>query len=61
MPYIECDEVADNMAEGYSAWLSLTHGSTIELAREYVKTRLPNESQQVIDNVAEALHERRTK
>lgn len=61
MPYTECDEVACNMAEGYSAWLSLTHGSTMKLAREYVQTRLPNESHQVIDNVAQALHERRTK
>lgn len=55
----EFDEIAENLAQGYSAWLSLSHGSTLELAREYARKVLHDESEQVIDNVAWALHHNR--
>lgn len=55
----EFDEIAENLAKGYSAWLSLTWGSTLELAREYARKVLHDESEQVIDRVAWALHNNR--
>lgn len=57
----ECEEVAETMLNNYKRWLdSWPYGakqSSPTKARQYVKIHL-DESYQVIDNVAEALHRR---
>ena len=45
----ECDEVA-------AAMPALPHGYTMDEARRHIRTLMPDESEQVIDNVAESLY-----
>ena len=56
----ECEEIAETMLNGYKRWLALWSQAKQPnqgKARQYVKIHL-DESYQVIDNVAEALHRR---
>lgn len=54
----ECDEVADAMLPHYRIWLR-TQFNSMANAREFVRSRMAaDESEQVIDNVAESLYRR---
>jgi len=46
----ECQEVAENMAHG------VKHLDSMDHARRVVRNYMPDETHQVIDNVAEALY-----
>lgn len=55
----EADEVADSLRERWEAYLSafpgIRKGDTFVAAQVFVGEYMPGETQQVIDNVAEAL------
>lgn len=55
----ELDEVADNMREEWTAFLfmfpSMKKGNIMECARMFAEERMPGETPQVVDGVAESL------
>jgi hypothetical protein len=58
----EAQENAKVLQHWYANWLGIIGlKSRLCLAREYVRTQLGEESETVIDNVAQALHEGATK
>jgi hypothetical protein len=52
----EWDEVAESMAAPYRDWLGDVTVPSILAARHYVQGMMPDESYQIVSNVADSLH-----
>lgn len=64
--YTEADEVAANILNGYKQWVEKLpkfagYSSTYARAVTYVSQHMGEETQQVVDSTAEALHRAYTK
>lgn len=56
----EADEVATTLLHSYTAHVRATGKNSMDSARSFVRDMLPDESEELIDNIAESLRAQRT-